>query len=200
MKLKILLALGAFLVAASGTAEAKFTSYRLTIDGPGMGSPGTIHERRSIDRVSMATLVGTHRTRTERPQSPGPAYLLEFGFGVSDENGSRSVTIRQTLYPFAAGGPVVLTPRRQKIDMSYGSAHFAPGSFQVLSWVLHRLERVGLPHTPPEPDPDPTTPARLDPPSVGLRGVLGLAVLAVGAGAVAARRRQLTEAKDTRRQ
>lgn len=108
MRLRILLAAGAFLVAATGTAAAKFASYSLTIDGPGMPSPGAVHARRVIDRVSIATLVGTNRLRTERPRPTGPAYVLEYGFGVSDENGSRTETIRQRLHPFAIGGPLSL--------------------------------------------------------------------------------------------
>jgi hypothetical protein len=189
MKLKVLIAIGAFLVAASGTAAAKFASSSLTIDGPGMASPGTVHARRFIDRVSIATLDGTDRLRAERPLSTGPAYVLEYGFGVGDEYGSRTETIRQVLYPFAAGGPVVFTPRRQRIDLSYGPVRFAPGWFEVPRWVLPKLERAGLPHKRPEPEPDPAAPASLDPPASGWPGLVGLAALTLGAAAVARRRR-----------
>jgi hypothetical protein len=191
MRLKIVIALGAFLVAASGTAAAKFASYSLTIDGPGMDSPGAIHQRRAIGRVSVATLIGTNRTRIERPRSRGPAYRLEYSFGVSDANGSRTETIRQTLYPFATGGPVVFTPRRQRIEMSYGPVRFAAGWFEVPRWVIRTLEGEGLPQTPPEPDAA-SARARLDPPNSGWGWLTGLGLLTAGGGMVAARRRELS--------
>jgi hypothetical protein len=198
MRLKIVIALGALLVAASGTAAAKFASYNLTIDGPGMASPAPIHQRRAIGRVSIAMLIGTNRTRIERPRSRGPAYLLEYSFGVGDANGSRTETIRQTLYPFATGGPVVFTPRRQKIDMSYGPVRFAAGWFEVPQWVMQTLEGAGLPQTPPEPDAAPAR-ARLDSPNSEWGWLTGLGLLTAGGGIVAARRRQLSRPKVTRR-
>jgi hypothetical protein len=198
MRLKIVIAIGALLVADSGTAAAKFASYSLTIDGPGMTSPAAIHQRRAIGRVSIATLVGTNRTRIERPRSRGPAYLLEYSFGVSDANGARTETIRQTLYPFAPGRPVVFTPRRQKIDMSYGPVRFEAGWFEVPQWVIRMLEDEGLPQTPPEPDAA-SARARLDPPNSGWGWLTGLGLLTAGGGIVAARRRQLSRPKVTRR-
>jgi hypothetical protein len=190
MKLRIVLVLAAFLLAGSGPAAAKFISHSLTIDGPGMASPATIREQRSINRMYSAILVGPQRIRADRPQSRGPAYQLEYGFVVSDANGGRVETVRQTLYPFAAGGPVVFTPRRQRIDMSYGPVRFAHGWFEVPGRILHKLEQAGLPDTPPQPDPAPAAPARLNPAPSGWWWMLALAALAMGAGAVKVRRRR----------
>jgi hypothetical protein len=191
MKLKSILVLSTLLlVVGSSTAAAKYASHSLTVDGPRMGSPGVIRERRSIDRVSVAMLVGTDRIRVERPRSTGPAYLLEYAFGVGDEDGSRTETIRQSIYPFAVSGPVVLTPSRQKIDLSYGPVRFAPGWFEVPRWVMQKLEGLGLPHAPPEPGPASAAPVSLDPPSPIGRWVVGLALLTVGAAVVAAFRRR----------
>jgi hypothetical protein len=188
MRLKIVIAVGAVLVALSGTAAAKFATYSLTIDGPGVASPTAIEQRREIGRLSVATLIGTNRTRIERPRSRGPAYLLEYSFGVSDENGSRTETIRQTLYPFASGGPVVFTPRRQKIGLSYGPECFESGWFEVPQWAMRTLESVGLPQTPPEPDAA-SARAGLDPPNSGWRWLMAFGLVTAGGGIVAVRRR-----------
>jgi hypothetical protein len=192
VKLKILLVFGAFVVALSGTAAAKFASHRLTIDGPGMTSPTTINQRRVIDRVSIATLLGTRRSRTARPASTGPSYLLEYDFGVSDEKGSRIETIRQTFYPFAEDGPMVFTPRHQKIDMSYGPVHFVSGWFEVRGRVMQKLRAMGLPDSPPKDGPAAVAAPRLDPPTSRWPWFVGFAALTAGAGAVAGARRRTT--------
>lgn len=175
------------LVLASDTAEAKYVSETLTIDGPGMDSPGIIESRAAIDRVYAATLVGKQRARIARPAEPGPAYLLEFGFGVGDEDGARTETVGQVLYPFAQGGPAVLTPRGQGFDMSYGAVRFRPGWYAVPSEVLRILVRRGLPRALPRSELARNASTRADseasrPPRAGIAAmIVGALVLFVGA-------------------
>jgi hypothetical protein len=188
VKLRFLLVLGACVMALSGTAAAKYASYKLTVDGPGMPSPGTIRDRGVIDRLSNETLEGTELARVDPPPSSGPAYLLEYAFAVGDEKGGRLETIRQTLYPFAAGGPVVFTPRRQKIDMSFGPVRFTSGWFEVRGSVLRELRGIGLPDSPPEDGPGAVAAPRLDPPPTKWPWYVGLAALTAGAGVLALRR------------
>jgi hypothetical protein len=126
------------------------------------------------------------------PRIDRPAYLLEYDFGVSDGKGSRTETIRQTFYPFAEGGPVVFTPRHQKIDMSYGPVHFFSGWFEVPGRVVQKLHAMGLPDGPPEADSPTAAAPRLDPPSSRWPWFVGLAALTTGAGAVAGARRRTT--------
>jgi hypothetical protein len=57
-----------------------------------------------------------------------------------------------SLYPFASGGPVVFTARRQEIVMTYGRVRFVHGWFIVPSRTLRTLERAGLPAMAPEPE------------------------------------------------
>ena len=192
MKLKILFVLGAFVVAVSGTAAAKYVSTKLTIDGPGMPSPVTIRNRGVIDRMSTETLDGALRARVAPPRSTGPAYMLEYHFGVGDKNGSRTEVIRQAYYPFAEGGLVAFTPRHQRIDMSFGPVRFAPRWVEVGDWAVQKLRAMGLPNSPPEDGPDAVAPPRLDPPPSRWPWFAGLAALTAGAGAVAGARRRTT--------
>jgi hypothetical protein len=148
MRIWILLAAVACLLAlASSPAEAKYSTESLTIDGPGMDSPGVIESRRLIDRIYSATLVGTQRAKIAPPVQPGPAFFLEFEFGVADEDGARTETVDQIVYPFAQGGAVLRTTSGQGFDMSYGPVRFRPGWFVVPRNVLRLLEGVGLPRT-----------------------------------------------------
>jgi hypothetical protein len=187
VKLKFLLAIGVVALGASGVAEAKYVSHKLRIEGPGMPSPGVVHRRSDIDRLSNATLEARHE-QTDRPASTGPAYLLEYRFAVGDADGSRVETVRQTLYPFAEGGPVVFTARGQMIDMSFGPVRFDPGWYEVPGWVIGELRRVGLPDAPTNPvtAPNNNLPSRSSWPLVA-----GLAAL-TAVGAVAGARRRST--------
>jgi hypothetical protein len=145
MRLWILIPAVAGLLALANPAGAKYVSESLRIDGPGIDSPGVIESRRVIDDVYSATLVGRQRERTARPAEPGPAFLLEFTFGVDDEDGARTETVNQILHPFAQEGPLVLTPPGQGFDMSYGPIRFRPGWFAIPAKVQRILEDRGLP-------------------------------------------------------
>jgi hypothetical protein len=189
MKLKYLLALSVLVIAAtSGTAAGKAAATKVKINGPGMTSPGTIARLSVVNRITLATLDDTNRTRIERPRSTGPAYELEFTFAVADANGGRTEIIRQTLYPFAAGGPVVLTGRGEKIDMSFGPIRFDPGWFEVPRSTVRELRKVGLPHVSPERET--TTSSASHPETTQWPWFAGFAALTVGAGAFAATRRR----------
>jgi hypothetical protein len=152
VKVKVLLLCGAFLIATSGNAAAKVATYRLTVDGPGMASTGVIGEGRLLDRVARVLLFTSSEARTSRPETAGAPYVLTYRLGVSDEDGNRNEIINQALYPFASGGPVVFTAKRQEIDTTYGRVRFVHGWFIVPSRTLRTLERAGLPAMAPEPE------------------------------------------------
>jgi hypothetical protein len=190
MKLRFLLALGVFIVAASGTAAGKAAVHKVTINGPGMSAPGSVEDR-VVNRLTLATLDGVDRARTDRPRSTGTAYELAFHFAVADANGSRTEIIRQIFYPFAAGGPVVFTPRHTRIDWSFRPLRFDPGWFEVPGWVVRELLDVGMPDASRQPNPKAAAAPQLDPPSSKWPWFVGLAAL-TAAGAVAGARRRAT--------
>jgi hypothetical protein len=192
MRLMVLLFLGAFVIGASGSAEAKVAAYRLTLDGPGMESFGVIREGRLLDRASSLLLFRGKRARAAPPQTPGPAYVLAYRFGVHDEDGSRTETIHQTLYPFASGGPVVFTARRQRVDMTYGPVRFVSGWFRVPGGVLRKLQQAGLPAVAPEPELDMSQPTsgRIDATRSGWLWLFGVGALVTVAGTAFQRRRR----------
>ena len=194
MRRWIVLALVAcLLVLAPNLAGAKYVSESLTIDGPGMDSAGVIESRSSIDRVYAATLVGGQRRKTGRPTEPGPAFLLHFTFGVGDEEGARTETVDQILYPFARGGPVVRTQPAQGFAMSYGPVRFRPGWFTVPPKALRILEGGGLPHALPRSQPARNARSPADRPAPWLPW-FGIALVIAGAlGLIVGRRRALEQ-------
>jgi hypothetical protein len=106
------------LVLASDTAEAKYVSETLTIDGPGMDSPGIIESRAAIDRVYAATLVGKQRARIARPAEPG--------LPTSSSSGSAWVT-RTGLGPRRSVRSCIPSPREARLfSLHEGRASTCP--------------------------------------------------------------------------
>jgi hypothetical protein len=190
MRFKLLSALVCALLALPGPVSAKTAAVRLTLSGPGTEGPQVTKDRQMIDSITLALLEGDDAIDGS-PESTGPAYHLRYKFAVADANGSHTETIRQSLYPFAAGGPVVFTPRRQKIAMSYGPVRFAPGWFEFPPTVVRRLGRLDLPDEPPSV----TAPVALASPQVESSGppvplFLGLGAALTGAVVLAWRNRR----------
>jgi hypothetical protein len=200
MRYKILGGLICAVLAVPGTAAAKYVAVDLALSGPGTGGPQVTESRRLIDRVSTTLLIDRvsvplltdTRARAGRPESTGPAYLLAYTFGVGDAHGSHTETIRQLLYPFAAGGPVVFTPRRQKIAMSFGPVRFAPGWVEVPPSIVHKLERVGLPDEPPAGAPVALASPQLESSGSSMPWLWGLTAGLSLVGALAWRRSSIT--------
>jgi hypothetical protein len=185
MRLKILI-VGALTLLLAAPAAAKFMSYRLKIEGPGMESPVVIKHRRLIDRIWSVSLVGRGREHVDCSERDEPAYELTYRFEVADDNGSRITPIHQVLYPFAEE-PFVFTPSKQKIPFSYGDVHFKGGCFSVQRWVLRELEDLGLPSTAPRASvQDPV--AIWTPSEPWWRWILGVGTVVAAGGAVLVRR------------
>jgi hypothetical protein len=200
MKLNVFAIAAALVVLIASPAEAKYTVEQLRIDGPGMEEPFVIKRSMRLNVMSSATLWSAKvipsccghgdRGRIEKPSDLGPAYELEYRFGVGDNNGSSTQYARQLFYPFAAVGPVVFTPRGQKIELSFGDERFAGGWFKLDERMLPELEKLGLPATPPvleEEQGVDTTPSTTSP--LSLWPLALVAAFLVGGGAVLARRR-----------
>jgi hypothetical protein len=137
-------------VGVSAEASAKFMTESLTFAGPDVGETRIVHPQRFIDGMVSATVFRGRLGRSARPSSTGPSYALEYAFAVGDENGQHVDTIHQRLYPWASPHPVVFTPRRQKIAMSYGGVRVPGGWFTVSRETLRRLQAKGLPEQPPQ--------------------------------------------------
>lgn len=184
MKLKLLVFVGVLLLAATGTAAAKVAALSLTVDGPGMSATGVVSESRLLYRASSVLLLNGNRARTQPPVNPGPAYVLAYIFAVDDDDGSRTDTAHQTLYPFASGGPVVFTERRQKVDMTYGPVRFPSGWFKVPPLILRGLQQAGLPTMAPGPETvtSERTAARSEETRSGWLWLAGAGALVAGAG------------------
>ena len=147
-------------VAASSEASAKFMTQSLTFAGPGVGTPRIVNAQRFINWMAGATLFRGGQRRSARPSATGPSYALQYTFAVGDGNGKHVDTIHQRLYPWASPRPVVFTPRRQKIAMSYGGVRVPGGWFTVSPRTLRRLEARGLPDDPPQAAAAPEKQAR----------------------------------------
>jgi hypothetical protein len=152
MKLKLVLVLTALLLIGSGAATAKYMSRSLTIDGPGIAEPLRTKNQGFINRVYVSILDVQNPVRVEPPSRLGAGYVLEFGFVVGDYSNQtpRIARVGQILYPFSADGPIVRTPTNEFIDTSFGPVRFPSGWFRVPDRIVEKLERLGLPQSPPE--------------------------------------------------
>jgi hypothetical protein len=168
----------------------------VTITGPGMEEPTLIKRQLLVNVMSNATLVSSVTPRviarrfSEPPADLGPAYELEYRFVAGDNDGTSVQFARQRLYPFASGGPVVFTPRDQKVEMSFGNERFLPGWFEVDERVLPSHETLGLPDSPPAQVEEPTTSTPAAPaPSSSPWPLVTAVLFLVGGGVLLARRR-----------
>ena len=188
MNIKLIVAVFCLTLSISGPASAKFAAVKVTLSGPGTGGPQVTKARGLMDSLWVATLDGEDRVRTERPESTGPGYLLEYTVGVGDANGSRNETISQTLYPLAEGGPVVFTGQGQKIDISFGPVRFDQGWFELPPDAVRKLRGLGLPDEPPATAPVALASPQLESSGSSMPLLWGLAAGFAGVGALAWRR------------
>jgi hypothetical protein len=145
----------AALVVLSGTAvlgflsppaEAKALSIvSATIRGP--GGPVLLGAR-ALYRPHEGNLVDilfSGSPRSAKPKRLGPSYPVRYRLSLHLFEPSRSAVVKQRLYPYAEGGPVVFTPEGQRFRVSRSiSAHASSGWYQVPPSVLRHLEDRGL--------------------------------------------------------
>ena len=188
VKARALFLAAVVVLVGTGTAAAKFTNSKITVDDADGVTVATTQGRRVMDRISLGILNVSRRNRVERPETLGPAYALTYHFDVADDRGPRTETAEQILYPFASSGPIVRTEPDEGFDMTYGPVRFASGWYEVPPFVIAELQNLGLPATEPLPEREPS---RVSIPSDGSppwRLLVPLAGLIVWAGLMNARR------------
>jgi hypothetical protein len=189
------------LVAAAGPAVAKGPT-GLTITHPGKGGSVELPTK-GHDNVSMGRLVeafglwsaldpeGAGPLDADRPAGDlGPAYRVEWTMVTASP--ADPLTLTQTLYPDAPGGPVVHTDADQPADPY--APRTAGGWFRAPADLERALADAGFTPSAPPPARPAASPAA-DPPAAGggapvAAAALVLAAAAGTAGVVAARRRR----------
>ncbi len=190
------------LLAAPGAAHAK-GARGATISGPGLDQPidldmevrgqsSTLWKLAEGTRLLETVFLDPARSSFLTPAPPagdlGPSYVVEHEFYGPE--GDRDLVIRQHLYPYATGGPVVSTPAGQTL---YGSPA-GSGWFRADDTLLARLVAVGLPATAPV-ETVPASAPRESSTNAAFGGTrltlaaLGVAVLVAAVIGVARRRR-----------
>jgi len=106
-------------VVASGPAAAKGAVRARVIAGPGIDAPikvrdfETIHELAQVTGVYAITYGGNDTSVIDKPAGElGPRYVVEVTVALSGGD----LPIRQDVYPYAGGGPVVHTAGGQLLE------------------------------------------------------------------------------------
>jgi hypothetical protein len=190
------------LVAAAGPAGAKGPT-ALTIVYPGKGGSvelptkghGNVGMGRLVEAFGLWSALdpaGAGPLDADRPEGDlGPAYRVEWTMVTPSP--ADPLTVTQTFYPDAPGGPVVHTDAGQPAEPY--APRTAGGWFRATDELGAALEDAGFTRIAPAPAPPAASPAA-DPPTAGggvpvAGAALVLAVAAAGtAGVVAARRRR----------
>jgi hypothetical protein len=140
---------------AKGPSQARITGPRLThaivVSGGGepgeQGSLARLAEQTSLFTVLFGTGAGLPppaRLRAAPPKgSLGPRYTVVYTVpGVDPRPGEEFGRVRQVLYPYAAGGPVIYTPPGQRgFGQNLQEAGWLRGSAQL----THTLTELGVP-------------------------------------------------------
>jgi hypothetical protein len=162
--LTCMVALGfALTLALAGTAVAKGVS------GASISGPNLRHDAELGIRASnrLADLVGFYPSVFEtvpdptlagRPKSLGPRYRISYEL-LGDERGRNTATVKQDLYPYAAGGPVAHVAAGQKLPEGMGDA--TGGWFRAPGYALDQLTSLGLPKGDPVAGAEPGAPAHV---------------------------------------
>ena len=157
--LTVAVSLGATVVTAA-PALAKGAT-KAIIAGPGLarpivvadaGEPGqsgslaTLAEQSGLFTVLFGSgMSGSETTRRIPPPQTtlGPRYTLVYTVpGVDPQPGQRYGRIRQTLYPYAAGGPLTYTPRGQH---GFTPQLPATGWLRADAGLVRTLTKLGVP-------------------------------------------------------
>lgn len=144
----------ALLLLLSGTALAKVVVQGAFITGPKLKADTELGPRAS---TKLADLVGFYPSVFEqvpdptlegRPANLGPRYRVSYQmFG----DGRGKGTVRQDLYPYAAGGPVSHIAGGQRLSENMGKT--TGGWFQASEYALEGLTELGIPKRKALPEP-----------------------------------------------
>ena len=185
-------------VVIAGPASAKAFIVGANISGPGLGGGLKIEgpDTEGLWESGIDVSGGLDDTRADEveelrltPADLGPRYLVTYRFGLG--SGSSDELIRQNLYPYAKGGPVMYTRPSQELA-GESNMLITAGWYQSSLGFFHYLVDHGLPGREPvapvaarEPAPGARTP-----PWAGIvMALVGLTALFLAALAV--RRRVL---------
>src|SRR6266568_4809247 len=145
---------------AKGPSQARITGRWLvhTIVISGDGEPGqqsrlaSLAQQTDLFNVLFGAGAGAGvpppaRLRPAPPKaSLGPRYTVIYTVpGVDPRPGEQFGRVRQVLYPYAAGGPVIYTPPGQR---GFGQALQAAGWLRGSAQLTHTLTQLGVPPRP----------------------------------------------------
>jgi hypothetical protein len=156
MKTRLTLALAALALALPATALGKGPSVA-KIEGPGLSSPITFRGLGEgpgsklgnfADRAGFFPSMFGQSPNPMLPGTPkgslGPRYRVAY---TVPTGGDTADTIRQDLYPYAAGGPVAYMKPGQQV---FGTQHTIGGWFRALPSLKTMLAAEGLPARAPK--------------------------------------------------
>lgn len=115
----VVVAVGATAVGASGAAAKGAVTARV-VAGPGITTPIEIEDRQVV--LELATMTRLYQAAADRDTAErieaaigdlGPRYVIEYQLLTGPDE---TLPIRQQLYPYAGGGPVVRTPGGQPVE------------------------------------------------------------------------------------
>jgi hypothetical protein len=199
-RLLALMALGGVAVIAAGQpASAKaFSLDEVKILGPGLDDPLRL-KGRTLSLPPYPTLATTFLPSADTPTIPpphgamGPRYEVNVQLRLHLFRRPRTVAVRRYLYPYAAEGPVMLTPAGQRFRMAprgfgRGVTLIEPGWRLTSDLLIERLQHLGL---PPAPQPSGRADVSSDVRAESLPWIAVAGSLAVGAALLLVRRTAL---------
>jgi hypothetical protein len=143
---------------AKGPSQARITGPGLAhaIVVSGNGEPGQQSRLASLAQQTDLFTVLFGAAGSVPPPSPlrtpppkaslGPRYTVSYTVpGVTPQPGEQFGKVRQDLYPYAAGGPVIYTPPGQH---GFGRALQAAGWLRGSAQLTHTLTQLGVPPRP----------------------------------------------------
>ena len=177
----------------------------VTLGGPGIDRPLTLtweeFDAAAGNTHPAPAYVGTMISWTRKEPLPatthlGPSYVLTFrieSLRRGDSSAVFSDTISQTLYPFAEGGAIAVTPPRQTVHVPFSRAvrKVPAGSQTFPQPLLEVLREHGLPTQPPPPEVPDEIPATDRPLAPWFKLAVVLVVFAIAAAII--RRRTLSQ-------
>jgi hypothetical protein len=126
----------------------------LTVDisGPGLAAPIRL-KLSDVFTLGNDLAVVPRRLGAAAAESPtsrlGPSYELRYYVELVD---GRSFTLKQTLYPYAAGGPVVFTaPNQRFVDPAFGGTFLVASGWTRSSGIVDAVEFLGARGLPEPP-------------------------------------------------